>query len=144
MPFFSSAVHSTPTETHVLTNMSSTITNTREPLTSTHKELDNSKIQKDINQSMHENILMTLAFVKRIEGRLDGIEAKLQNGITVNTNINDDILSLLPMKTVLDVQDIETKCTTDTNFKSQMVIITFWWYNKLKFVELSILIKVFN
>lgn len=125
MSFFSSIVHSTPTETHVLTNMSSTITNTREPSTSTHKELDNSKNQKDINQSMHENIIMTLAFVKRIEGRLDGIEAQLQSGITVNTKINNDILSLLPMKTVLDVEDIETKFTTDTNFKSQLVIITF-------------------
>lgn len=123
--FSSSTVHSTPTETHVLTNMSSTITNTREPSTSTHKELDNSKNQKDINQSMHENIIMTLAFVKRIEGRLDGIEAQLQSGITVNPKINNDILSLLPMKTVLDVEDIETKFTTDPNFKSQMVIITF-------------------
>lgn len=105
--------------------MSSTITNTREPSTSTYKELDNSNNQKDIIQSMHENIIMILAFVKRIEGRLDGVEAQLQSGITVNTKINNDILSLLPMKTVLDVKDIETKFTTDTNFKSQMVIITF-------------------
>jgi len=103
--------------------MSSTITNTRKPSTSTHKELDNSKNQKNIIQSMHENIIMTLAFVKRIEGRLDGIEA--QSGIIFNTKINNDILSLLPMKTGLDVEDIENKLTTDTNFKIQMIIITF-------------------
>jgi len=76
---------------------------------------------------MHENIIMTLAFVKRIEGRLDGIEAQLQSGVTVNTTINNDILSQLPMKTVSDVEDMETKFTTDTNFKSQMVIIIFCW-----------------
>uniref|UniRef100_A0A2S2NJV5 DUF4806 domain-containing protein n=1 Tax=Schizaphis graminum TaxID=13262 RepID=A0A2S2NJV5_SCHGA len=105
--------------------MSSTITNTREPSTSTHKELDNSKNQKDIIQSMHENIIMILAFVKRIEGRLDGVEAQLQSGITVNTKINNDILSLLPMKIVLDVEDIETKFTTDTNFKSKMRNVIF-------------------
>ncbi|KAF0700414.1 Uncharacterized protein FWK35_00035131 [Aphis craccivora] len=62
---------------------------------------------------------------KRIEGRLDGIEAQLQSGVTVNTKKNNDILSLLPMKTVLDVEDIETKFTTDTNFKSQMWNVIF-------------------
>jgi len=110
--------------------MSSTITNVKEPSTSTHDESNLSKNQKDINQSIHENIIMTLAFVKRIEGRLDGIEAQLQSGVIVNnTTINNDILSQLPMKTVSDVEDMETKFTTDTNFKSQMVIIVFRWYN---------------
>jgi hypothetical protein len=104
--------------------MSSTITNIKELSTSTHNEFNLSKNHKDINQSMHENIIMTLAFVKRIEGRLDGIEAQLQSGVTViNTKINNDILSQLPMKTVSDVEDIETKFTTDADFKSQMVII---------------------
>uniref|UniRef100_A0A2S2PXJ0 DUF4806 domain-containing protein n=1 Tax=Sipha flava TaxID=143950 RepID=A0A2S2PXJ0_9HEMI len=119
-------VNPTPTKANVHTNMSSTITNIKELSTSTHNEFNLSKNHKDINQSMHENIIMTLAFVKRIEGRLDGIEAQLQSGVTViNTKINNDILSQLPMKTVSDVEDIETKFTTDADFKSQMRNVIF-------------------
>jgi len=95
-----------------------TITNNREPSTSTHNEFDFSKNQKDINQSMHENIIMILAFVKRIEDRWDGIEAQLQSGATVQNTINNAILSQLPMKTVSDVEDMGSKFTTDGNQKS--------------------------
>jgi len=73
--FFFDNSFNTNRNSYIYTSWQSTITNNKESSSSTHPEFDFSKNQKDINQSMHENIIMALEFVKRIEGRLDGIEA---------------------------------------------------------------------
>jgi len=86
-------------------------------------ELNVSKNQDEISTTMYENIITTLAYVKRIEGKLEGIEALLSGtGRTGNTAIDEYIWTLLPMKTIFDVEEIERKFTTDENFENQMVI----------------------
>jgi len=86
-------------------------------------ELNVSKNQDEISTIMYENIITTLAYVKRIEGKLEGIEALLSGtGRTGNTAIDEYIWTLLPMKTVFDVEEIERKFTTDEHFENQMVI----------------------
>lgn len=87
-------------------------------------ELNFSKNQNEINTIMYENIITTLAYVKRIEGKLEGIEALLSGTGRVGntTTIDEYIWTLLPMKTVFDVEEIERKFSTDENFENQMVI----------------------
>lgn len=90
-------------------------------------DLNLSTHQNNFNQIICENITKTLAYVKRIEGKLERIEALLSgSGHLRNGDINNDIFTQLPMKTISDVEEMERKCTTDTTFEIQMVILLFY------------------
>uniref|UniRef100_A0A2S2NXH1 DUF4806 domain-containing protein n=1 Tax=Schizaphis graminum TaxID=13262 RepID=A0A2S2NXH1_SCHGA len=117
-----------PTSIHTnVTSMNNDLSNInsvvkKSSLSLPNHELNFSKNQNEINTIMYENIITTLAYVKRIEGKLEGIEALLSGtGRMGNmTTIDEYIWTLLPMKSVFDVEEIERKFSTDENFENQM------------------------
>jgi len=72
-------------------------------------------ISNDMIQIMSEQITTILAYVKRIDKKLETVGC---NAESVNGNI--DFLNLFPIKTVEAVQNIELKLT-DITFEKQMV-----------------------
>lgn len=126
----------TPTSIH--TNISTTIDNSVLSINSSNEKTSpaltyhnlNLPNQKNLNEIIYEKVSTTLAYVKRIEGKLEGIETLLNGkiGHTRSTAVDNNILTKFPMKTVSDVEEIERKLTTDENFLKQMVIFIFFMH----------------
>lgn len=97
---------------------------------STNHNLNASTSQSNLNDSVYEQISKILAYVKRIEGKLESIEVLLSSrGHKGNTTVVDNInMNEIPMKTVFDVEEMERKFTTDENFLNEMVILIFFWH----------------
>lgn len=66
-----------------------------------------------------EKISTTLAYIKRIDAKLDIIESKLNSGSVMGINEND-LFSILPMKTVESLTDIENKVLTENDFEKKV------------------------
>lgn len=69
---------------------------------------------------MCENITTILAYVKRIDGKLDAMGYNLNTNHS-STNVENDFLSFFPMKTVESLEEIESKLILDTVFEEKLV-----------------------
>jgi hypothetical protein len=93
----------TPTSIH--TNISTTMDNSVLSINSSSKKTSpaltyhnlNLPNQKNLNEVIYEKVSTTLAYVKRIEGKLEGIEALLNGNIghIRSTAVDNDISSCL-------------------------------------------------
>ncbi|KAF0716473.1 DUF4806 domain-containing protein, partial [Aphis craccivora] len=74
-----------------------------------------------------EKISTTLTYVKRIDARLDLLESKLNSESLLETTEND-FFSLIPIKTVDGLEEIEVKIKTNVDFekKSGEVLARFF------------------
>ncbi|XP_060872093.1 uncharacterized protein LOC132946227 [Metopolophium dirhodum] len=69
------------------------------------------------HQNMVEQIATILAYVKRIDKKLDTI---MKDSISLNRNNENNLVSLFPIATVKALQNIETKLL-DATFEKQMI-----------------------
>jgi len=69
---------------------------------------------------MCENITTILAYVKRIDGKLDSMGYNLNTNYS-STNVENNFLSLFPMNTVESLEEIESKLILDTVFEEKLV-----------------------
>lgn len=76
--------------------------------------------QNDVNKTMFENITTILAYVKRIDAKLDAIGCNLNTSYS-STNVENNFLSLFPMKTMESLDDIESKLILDNVFEEKLV-----------------------
>jgi len=76
--------------------------------------------QNDVNKIMFENITTILAYVKRIDAKLDAIGCNLNTSYS-STNVENNFLSLFPMKTVESLDEIESKLILDNVFEEKLV-----------------------
>lgn len=82
---------------------------------------DNHQIgSNNLIQSMFEQITTILAYVKRIDKKIETVGCNRCNAESANPFVNNDFLNLFPIKTVEEVQNIEIKLM-DTTFEKQMV-----------------------
>lgn len=65
-----------------------------------------------------EKISTTLTYVKRIDARLDLLESKLNSESLLETTEND-FFSLIPIKTVDGLEEIEVKIKTNVDFEKK-------------------------
>ncbi|KAF0704489.1 DUF4806 domain-containing protein, partial [Aphis craccivora] len=71
-------------------------------------------------QSMFEQITTILAYVKRIDEKIETVGCNRCNAESANPLVNNDFLNLFLIKTVEEVQNIEIKLM-DTTFEKQMI-----------------------
>jgi len=69
---------------------------------------------------MFEQITTILAYVKRIDEKIETVGCNRCNAESANPLVNNDFLNLFLIKTVEEVQNIEIKLM-DTTFEKQMV-----------------------
>ncbi|XP_050065052.1 uncharacterized protein LOC126553983 [Aphis gossypii] len=69
---------------------------------------------------MFENITTILAYVKRIDAKLDAIGCNLYTSYS-NTNVENNFLSLFPMETVESLDEIESKLISDNAFEEKLI-----------------------
>lgn len=72
---------------------------------------------EQIHQNMVEQIATILAYVKRIDKKLDTI---MGDSVPLNRNNENNFVSLLPITTVEALKNIETKLL-DATFEKQMI-----------------------
>lgn len=71
-----------------------------------------------LNQIL-EKITTTLAYVKKIDEKIDKASFMIQNNLMA---VNDDLINLFPMKDIESVQQVDKKFSLDREFEIQMVI----------------------
>jgi len=74
-----------------------------------------------------EKISTTLTYVKRIDARLDLLESKLNSESLLGTTEND-FFSLIPIKTVEGLEEIEVKIKTNVDFEKKVVSTYYIFY----------------
>jgi len=69
---------------------------------------------------MFENITTILAYVKRIDGKLNAMECNSNTSYS-SMSVETNFLSFFPMKTVESLEEIESKLILDTAFEEKLV-----------------------
>ncbi|XP_060855843.1 uncharacterized protein LOC132933937 [Metopolophium dirhodum] len=69
---------------------------------------------------MLEKITTILAYVKRIDGKLDAMGCNLNTSYS-RTSVENNFLSLFPMKTVESLEEIESKLILDSVFEEKLI-----------------------
>lgn len=82
-------------------------------------------IESEMLKKLFENSISILAYIKRVDNKIDSIIQMNNNFQTNYTAVNNDLENMFPLKTVEAVEDIECKLSTDESVLVQMVLTNY-------------------